>query len=57
MRTIGYLLGIPEDAQQAIRDRNVLLNVTDYAGQPITTYRGLPVAIVDQIVNNEATVS
>lgn len=42
---------------QAIRDRNVLLTKDDYAGQPIEHYRGIPVKIVDQIVNNEATVS
>lgn len=42
---------------QAMRDRNVLLNLTDYAGMPCDTYRGIPIKVVDQIVNNESTVS
>ena len=42
---------------QAMRDRNVLLRIDDYAGRPIDSYRGIPIKIVDQIVNSEATVS
>ena len=42
---------------QAIRDRNVLLTLNDYAGKPITTYRGLPIKIVDQLLTTESTVS
>ena len=42
---------------QAIRDRNVLLTKDDYAGQPIEHFRGIPIKIVDQIVNTEATVA
>lgn len=38
---------------QAMRDRNVLLRIEDYAGMPIDGYRGIPVKIVDQILNTE----
>jgi hypothetical protein len=41
---------------QAMRDRNVLLSLTDYAGMPCDTYRGIPIKIVDQIVNTESRV-
>jgi hypothetical protein len=39
---------------QAIRDKNVLLKVTEYAGQPITEFRGVPVRVVDALLNTEA---
>ena len=42
---------------QAMRDRNVLLRIDDYAGRPVDGYRGIPIKILDQIVNSEATVS
>jgi len=42
---------------QAMRDRNVLLRIEDYAGMPIDGFRGIPVKIVDQIVNTETTIS
>ena len=42
---------------QAIRDRNVLLRSTDYAGFPVDSYRGIPWKIVDQLINTEALVS
>lgn len=42
---------------QAMRDRNVLLRIEDYAGMPVDGYRGIPVKIVDQIVNTESTVN
>jgi hypothetical protein len=42
---------------QAMRDRNVLLRIEDYAGMPIDGYRGIPVKCVDQILNTEATVT
>ncbi len=42
---------------QAMRDRNVLLRIEDYAGIPVDGYRGIPIKIIDQIANNEATVS
>jgi hypothetical protein len=43
--------------KQAIRDRNVLLNMRDYAGIVVDTYRGVPIKIVDQLVNTESTVN
>ncbi|MEQ1653121.1 MAG: major capsid protein, partial [Hyphomicrobium sp.] len=51
-RTVRYYMDI-----QAIRDRNVLLGPTDYAGQPIENFRGIPIKIVDQILNSEARVT
>jgi len=42
---------------QAMRDRNVLLRIEDYAGMPIDGYRGIPIKIVDQIVNTESRVT
>lgn len=41
---------------QAIRDKNVLIGAKDYAGNPITTYRDLPIRVVDQIKNTESRV-
>ena len=42
---------------QAIRDKNVLLKPTDYAGQPTETFRGVPVRILDQLKNSETQVT
>lgn len=41
---------------QAIRDRNVLLGPRDYAGEPVTSFRGIPIRIVDQLLNTETRV-
>ena len=41
---------------QAIRDRNVLLGVDDYAGKVTMGYRGIPIKVVDQILNSESRV-
>lgn len=51
-RTLRYWLDI-----QSIRNRNVLLTDKDYAGNPITTYRGIPVKVMDRIVNTEQRVT
>lgn len=42
---------------QGMRDRNVLLSVNDYAGRPVDTFRGIPVAVVDQLLNTEDPVT
>jgi hypothetical protein len=42
---------------QAMRDRQVLLRLDDYAGRPVDGYRGIPIKIVDQLLNTETTVS
>lgn len=42
---------------QAMRDRNVLLSIKDYAGMPIMGFRDIPIKIIDQIINTEATVN
>ena len=42
---------------QAMRNRNTLLGLNDYAGKPVEGYRGIPWKTVDQLVNNESTVS
>ena len=42
---------------QAIRDKNVLLRVEDYDGMPITTFRGIPIRVVDALLVTEARVT
>ncbi len=41
---------------QAIRDRNVLLGPRDYAGEPVTSFRSIPIRVQDQILNTETRV-
>lgn len=41
---------------QAMRDRNVLLTIDDYAGKPVDSFRGIPVKIVDQLLTTESRV-
>ena len=41
---------------QAIRDKNVLLSPTDYAGRPIVNWRNIPVGVVDAITSTETRV-
>jgi hypothetical protein len=41
---------------QAIRDKNVLLTMHDYAGQPIVEFRGIPIRVVDALLSTEARV-
>lgn len=41
---------------QAIRDRNVLLSSKDYAGNPVMSFREIPVKIIDQLLVSEARV-
>ena len=40
-----------------MRQRNVLLRIDDYAGKPVMAYRDIPFKVVDQISNNEATIT
>lgn len=51
-RTIREYLDI-----QAIRDKNVLLTPKEYAGEPVVEFRGVPIRVVDQLLNTEATIS
>lgn len=41
---------------QAIRDKNVLLRPTEYAGQPIVEFRGVPIRVNDALLNTEASI-
>ncbi len=41
---------------QAIRDRNVLLGPKDYAGEPVTSFRSIPIRVVDKLLSTEARV-
>lgn len=41
---------------QAIRDRNVLLSMKDYAGLPVMGINGIPWRVSDQLLNTEARV-
>jgi hypothetical protein len=42
---------------QAMRDRQVLLRIDDYAGRVVDAYRGIPIKISDQILTTEARVT
>jgi len=42
---------------QAIRDKNVLLSMKEYAGEPVVEWRGIPVRIVDALVNSETRIT
>lgn len=42
---------------QARRDTNVNLTLDNVQGKPVTSFRGIPIRIVDQIVETEATIS
>lgn len=41
---------------QSIRDRNVLLSATDYAGAPVVQFRDVPIRVVDALTNTEARI-
>ena len=41
---------------QAIRDKNVLIGMKDYAGEPVESYRNVPIRILDQLKNTETRV-
>ena len=49
-------LGVVWYAVMAIRDRNVLLNMKDYAGLPVMGINGIPWRVSDQLLNTEARV-
>lgn len=51
-RTVQEYLDI-----QAIRDKNVLISMRDYAGAPVLGFRGIPVRIIDQLTNSEARIT
>lgn len=42
---------------QAIRDKNVLLSSKEYAGEPVTMFRDVPIRVVDALTNTEATLT
>lgn len=42
---------------QAIRDKNVLLKPTEYAGQPVVEFRGIPIRVCDCLLNTESTLA
>lgn len=47
-RTIRHFMDV-----QAMRDKNVLIGLHDYAGAPCMTYRGVPIKVVDQLTVTE----
>lgn len=51
-RTVREYLDI-----QAIRDKNVLLRPTEYAGEPIVEFRGVPIRVVDALTTTEARIT
>ena len=42
---------------QAIRNKNTLVGPTEYHGEPVVQWRGIPVRLNDQMINNETVVS
>jgi hypothetical protein len=51
-RTVRHWMDV-----QSMRDRNVLLQLDDYAGKPVTGWRGIPIKIVDQLLNSESALT
>lgn len=51
-RTIRHWMDV-----QMIRNRQTWLMLNDYDGKPCESYRGLPIKIVDQIVNTETAIT
>jgi len=41
---------------QAMRDRNVLLRIEDYAGRPVDGFNGIPLRVSDQLLITESRV-
>lgn len=41
---------------QAIRDKNVLIGMKDYAGEPVVTFRDTAIRVVDALTNTEARI-
>ena len=41
---------------QAIRDKNVLLSPTDYAGKPVVNFRNIEIGVTDALLNTESRV-
>ena len=42
--------------RQAMNKSNVLLNLTEWDGRPVTTFRGIPIRVVDSILSTESRV-
>jgi hypothetical protein len=42
---------------QAIRDKNVLLKPTEYAGEPVVEFRGIPIRVNDALLDTESRVT
>lgn len=51
-RTVRTYLDI-----QAIRDKNVLISMNDYAGQPVMHFREIPIRVNDVLTNTESTLT
>lgn len=42
---------------QALNKTNVLLQMGQFGGKPVTTFRGIPIRVCDAILNNEARIT
>jgi hypothetical protein len=42
---------------QAIRDKNVLISMKEYAGEPVEMWRDIPVRVCDSLLATEAAIS
>lgn len=43
--------------RQAMNKTNVLLSMTEWNGHPITTFRGIPIRVVDKLLSTEARIT
>ena len=43
--------------RQALNKTNVLLRMEEWDGRPVTTFRGIPIRIVDRLLNTEARIT
>jgi hypothetical protein len=43
--------------RQAMRDKNVLLTIDDFAGKPTIGWRSIPIRVCDGLLNTESTIS
>lgn len=59
IRSVWYTnrTGLHWMAVQAMRNRNVLLTLNDYAGKPVESINGIPIKCSDQLLTTEARIT
>ncbi len=43
--------------RQALNKTNVLLRMDEWDGKPVTTFRGVPIRVVDRLLTTEARIT